>query len=115
MDVSPARETKGAPTDPSGPADPERVRVPAAVRPALEEASIEMIPAACVMLPFTPRSKDPIAIVPVHPVVLSETAAAFRSIVTVPPPEFASKKTGVEELATEHPVTPPDESAPWAV
>src|SRR5438093_11000208 len=108
-------ETKEAPTDPSRTADPERWRVPVTVRPALEEAPIEMIPAACVMLPFTPRSKDPIPIVPVHPVVLSETAAAFRSIVTVPPPEFASKKTGLEELGTEHPFAPPDESAQWAV
>src|SRR5207249_10403935 len=108
-------ETKEAPTDPSRTADPERVRVPVAVRPALEEAPIEMIPAACVMLAFTPRSKDPMAIVTVHPVELRETAAAFRSIVTVPPPDIASKKTAREELGTEHPSTPPDESAQWAV
>src|SRR2546430_10401017 len=115
MGVTRAMETKEAPADRSGTADPERVRARVPVRPALEEAPIEMIPAACVMLPFTPRSKDPIAIVPVHPVVLSETAAAFRLIVTVPPPEFASKKTGLEALGTEHPFTPPDESAQWAV
>src|SRR2546427_9336107 len=74
-----------------------------------------MIPAAWRMSPLTARSNDPIAIVPVHPAVLSEAAATFRLIVTAPPPEFASKKTGLEEFGTEHPFTPPDESAQWLV
>src|SRR5439155_1152372 len=47
--------------------------------------------------------------VPDHPVVLSEDIAAFRSTVTVPPPEFASKNTGLEAFGTEQPFTPPDE------
>src|SRR3989442_4547111 len=74
-----------------------------------------MIPAAWIMSPLTARSNDPIAIVPVHPVVLSEAAAPFRLIATLPPPELASKKTGFEEFGTEHPFTPPDESAQWPV
>ena len=49
------------------------------------------------------------ATVPDHPVVLSEDIAAFRSTVTVPPPEFASKNTGLEAFGTEQPFTPPDE------
>jgi len=115
IDVSPAIVIRDAPPDPSRTAEPERVSVPVAVRPAFEEAPIEMIPAAWMMSPLTARSNDPIAIVPVHPDVLSEAAATFRLIVTVPPPEFASKKTGFEELGTEHPFTPPDESAQWPV
>src|SRR2546427_6529017 len=74
-----------------------------------------MIPAAWRMSPLTARSNDPIAIVPVHPVVSSEATATFRLIVAVPPPGFASKKTGFEEVGTEHPFTPPDESPQWPV
>ena len=113
--MSPAIVTKDATPDPSRTAEPKRVSVPVAVRPAFEEAPIEMIPAAWTMSPLTARSNDPIAIVPAHPVVFSEVAATFRVIVTVPPPEFASKKTGFEEFGTEHPFAPPVESAQWAV
>src|SRR6266581_2348799 len=107
--------TRDATPDPSRTAEPERVSVPVAVRPAFEEAPIEMIPAAWIMLPLTARSNDPIAIVPVHPVVSSEATATFRLFVADPPPEFGSKKTGFEEFGTEHPFTPPDESAQWPV
>src|SRR3989475_5167231 len=113
MDVSSVMVTKDATREPSRTAEPKRVSGPVAVRPAFEEAPIETIPAAWIMSPLTARSNDPIAIVPVHPVVLSEAAATFRLIVAVPPPEVASKKTGFEEFGTEHPFTPPDESAQW--
>jgi len=113
--VSPEIATRDATPDPSRTAEPERVSVPVAVKPAFEEAPIEMIPAAWIMSPLTARSNDPIAIVPVHPVVFSEVTATFILIVAFPPPEFESKKTGFEELGTEHPFTPPDESAQWPV
>jgi len=37
---------------------------------------------------------------PGHPVVLKEDIAAFRSTVTIPPPSFASKNTGLEAFGT---------------
>src|SRR5438309_11533135 len=97
--------TKDATPDPSRTAEPKRVSVPVAVRPAFEEAPIEMIPAAWIMSPLRARSNDPIAIVPVHPVVLSEAAATFSLIVAVPPPEFAAKTTGFQEFVTVHSFT----------
>src|SRR3989475_8672904 len=115
MDVSSVMVTKDATREPSRTAEPKRVSGPVAVRPAFEEAPIEMIPAAWIMSPLTARSNDPIAIVPVHPVVLSEAAAPFRLIATLPPPELASTKTGFYEVGTEHPFTQPDESAQWPV
>src|SRR2546427_7589844 len=112
MDVSSVMVTKDATREPSRTAEPKRVSGPVAVRPAFEEAPIEMIPAAWIMSPLTARSNDPIAIVPVHPVVLSEAAATFRLIVAASPPELAANKTGVEKVGAEHPFTPPDESPP---
>jgi len=63
IDVSPEIATSDATPDPSRTEEPERVSVPVAVRPAFEEAPIEMIPAAWIMSPLTARSNDPIAIV----------------------------------------------------
>src|SRR5438132_13866140 len=103
--------TKDATPDPSRTAEPKRVSVPVAVRPAFEEAPIEMIPAAWTMSPLTARSNDPIAIVPAHPVVISEVTATFGVIVAVPPPEFASKKTGYEEIGRERPFAPAVQSS----
>src|SRR5207244_2713743 len=73
------------------------------------DAPIVRTPAAWMIPPPTAKSKTPMATVPDHPVVLSEDIAAFRSTVTVPPPEFASKNTGLEAFGTEQPFTPPDE------
>src|SRR5437867_1690792 len=50
--------TRDAAPDPSRTAEPERVSVPVAVRPALEEVPIEMTPAVWVMSPPTARSND---------------------------------------------------------
>ena len=115
IDASPEIATRDAAPEPSSTASPERASVPVAVNPAFEEPPIETIPPAWVMSPLTARSNDPIAIVPVQPVVLNEAVARFASTETVPPPEFASKKTALEDVGTEHPFTPPDESAQWVV
>src|SRR5207253_2805141 len=101
--------TTDAAPDPSRMADPERVSPPVAVSPFAVDAPIVRTPAAWMIPPPTAKSKTPMATVPDHPVVLSEDIAAFRSTVTVPPPEFASKNTGLEAFGTEQPFTPPDE------
>src|SRR6266566_7338314 len=109
MDVFPAMlTTEGAP-DPSRTADPERVNPPVAVSPVPADAPIVRVPAAWMIAPLTATSNTPIMTVTADPVVLREDNAAFRSTETVPPPEFASKNTGLEAFGVEHPFTPPEE------
>src|SRR5437016_6169692 len=115
METFPAMlTTEGAP-DPSRTADPERVNPPVAVSPLPADAPMVSVPAACMIAPLTAKSNTPMTTVPVHPVVLREDKAAFRSMETVPPPEFASKNTGLEAFGTEHPFTPPEEEDQCAV
>jgi hypothetical protein len=111
IDVSPEMRTTDETPDPSRTEDPESVSVPVAVSPALEEAPMEMVPAAWAMSPLTAKSNVPRAIVPAHPVVANEDIAALRFTVTIPPPELASKNTALEPLGAAHPLGPPDESA----
>src|SRR5437660_10477218 len=101
--------TTDAAPDPSRMADPERVSPPVAVSPFAVDAPIVRTPAAWMIPPPTAKSKTPMATVPDHPVALSEDIAAFRSPVTVPPPEIASKTTGVEASGTDQPCNRPDE------
>jgi hypothetical protein len=115
MSTFPAMLTTDAAPEPSRTAVPKTVRLPPAVRPLLEEAPIVMIPVACTMSPLTAKSKVPIAIVPAQPVVFKEAMPAFWPTVTVPPPEFASKNTGLDGVGTAHPPKPPDEGAQWKV
>src|SRR6266550_3791431 len=109
MDVFPAMVTTDGAPDPSRTADPERVNPPVAVSPDPADAPIVSVPAAWVIAPLTTKSNTPMTTVPAHPVVLKEDIAAFRSTVTIPPPEFASKNTGLEAFGIEHPFTPPEE------
>jgi hypothetical protein len=109
MDVSPAMPTMEGAPEPSRTAAPERVSPPFAVRPVAADAPIVMVPPAWTIEPLTAKSNTPMAMIPAHPVVLSEDIAAFRSTATVPPPEFASKKTELEAFGAEQPFTPPDE------
>src|SRR2546429_1041967 len=109
METFPAMlTTEGAP-DPSRTADPERVNPPVAVSPLPADAPMVSVPAACMIAPLTAKSNSPMTTVPAHPVVFREDNAAFRSTETVPPPEFASKNTGVAALGPEPPCTPPQE------
>src|SRR5438309_12019914 len=108
MDRFPATlTTEGAP-DPSRTADPERVNPPVAVSPLSSDAPIVSGPAAWMIAPLTAKLNTPITTVPAQPVVLREDNTASRSTETVPPPEFASKNTGLEAVVTEHPFTPPE-------
>src|SRR5712691_6125323 len=109
MDVSPTMPTTEGAPDPSRTAVPERVSPPVAVIPLAADAPIVRTPAAWVIAPLTAKSNTPMAIIPAHPVVLIEDIAAFRLTVTVPPPEFASKNTGLEAFGAEQPFTPPEE------
>src|SRR6267143_612903 len=109
MEVSPAMLTMDGAPDPSRTADPESVSPPVAVSPIAADAPIVRTPAAWMIPPLTAKSNAPMATVPAHPVVLNEDIAAFRSTVTVPPPEFASKNTALDAFGTEQPFAPPDE------
>lgn len=113
--VFPAMVTRDAAPEPSRTAEPESVRLPAAVSPTLEEAPMLMVPAARVMFPLTRKSKVPMARVPVQPVVSRAAAAAFTSTVIVPPPAFPSRNTPLEDAGTAHPPAPPEEAAQCAV
>jgi hypothetical protein len=115
MDVSPAIRTMDAAPEPSSTAAPLRVIVPVAVSPLALEAPTVMVPAAWVTLPLTAKSNDPMAIVPLHPLVSKDAIAAFWSTMAVPLPEPESKKTVTAALGTEQPPTPPDDGAQWAV
>ena len=115
MDVFPAMVTTDGAPDPSRTADPERVNPPVAVSPLPADAPMVSVPAACMIAPLTAKSNSPMTTVPAHPVVFREDNAAFRSTETVPPPEFASKNTGLEAFGTEHPFTPPEEEDQCAV
>src|SRR5947208_13986845 len=84
--------TTDAAPDPARMADPERVSPPVAVSPFAVDAPIVRTPAAWMIPPPTAKSKTPMATVPDHPVVLSEDIAAFRSTVTVPPPERSEER-----------------------
>src|SRR2546427_11232918 len=105
MDMFPAMLTTEAAPDPSRTADPERVNPPVAVSPLPADAPIVSVPAAWMIAPLTAKSNTPITTVPAQPVVFREDNAAFRSTETVPPPELASKNTGLEACGTEHPFT----------
>src|SRR6267143_2186035 len=101
--------------EPSRTAEPVRVSPPVTVSPTPDDAPTVRTPDACVTRPPTAKLKVPIATVPVHPVVSREVSEAFASTVTMPPPEFASKKTGVAAPGTEHPLFPPEDEAQCVV
>jgi hypothetical protein len=115
MVASPRTVTTDAAPEPSRTAEPLRVSRPVEVRPSPDDAPIVRTPEACVTEPPTAKLNAPIAIVPVHPVVSREANAAFASTVTIPPPEFRSKKTELAPLGTEHPFVPPEDADQCAV
>jgi hypothetical protein len=99
--------TEAAP-EPSSTAEPLRVRLPVTMRPSPDDAPIVKLPEACVTEPPTAKLNVPTTSVPVHPVVFKEANTAFALTVTMPPPEFASRRTGLEPPGTEHPFVPPE-------